>query len=274
MPLDSVQSVNSIYIDGFTGYLGSFAKSYFVNGQHPVYFGKRSDYQKISSSDISVVFLFSGLQSSLLPDLLDVHLYHPLSLIHHFSSHPTHFIYSSSGSVYGSELGSPASLETDPVRDHDHYSYAKILAENSIQELCEQNGHTLTILRLPPLVGPRPNTGVVHKMLSQYRLYNHIKIYGDGSSYRDFLSLSDLCSLLNYIVQYRVPGIFNISSPAHCSILQLATSIIGSTSPILFLPQSHNSLQQLHLNDDLIRSISSINANCASIKDIITYARG
>ena len=85
-------------------------------------------------------------------------------------------------------------------------------------------------------------------MLSSYSKKRIITVYSSGKSVRDFLHIDDFLSALNNIIKYDVKGIYNISSNATYSMMELANIVVEKNSEIIISDEKPNALEKLSLN--------------------------
>lgn len=126
------------------------------------------------------------------------------------------FIFASSGGAIQEKIESP-------------YGLSKFCAEEYIKMLCKD----YVILRFPNIYGPGSHS-VVEKFIN-----GPINIFGDGSSTRDYVHVSDLVLAIKEAVNWP-KGTYHLGSGKNVSVLELAKA---TGKPISFLPKVEGELQ-------------------------------
>ncbi|MGV1012103.1 MAG: NAD-dependent epimerase/dehydratase family protein [Flavobacterium sp.] len=133
---------------------------------------------------------------------------------------PKQFIFISSVSVYGQELGTDIS-EEHPLEAIDAYGLSKIEAEKTIKEWCEKYNVICTILRLPLLVGENPpgNLGSMLKAIKKGYYFN----VGGGKAKKSMVLAEDVARFIPIIAP--IGGIYNITDGVHPTFKELSSAI-------------------------------------------------
>lgn len=140
------------------------------------------------------------------------------------------FIFASSCAVYGESI--PPLKESDEINPVNLYGLSKLLIENSIIYYSKRYCFKYTILRYSNVYGPRQRgdleSGVISIFINQILNKNHLTIFGDGETTRDFIFISDVVRA--NILSIDKEGIFNIGTGKETTINELVNileEIIG-----------------------------------------------
>ena len=111
-----------------------------------------------------------------------------------------HFVHiSSGGSVYGN-LNSEIIDELSPTFPVNYYGLSCLTTENYLK-LSNLPETKITVLRISNPYGNKTifkrNQGIIDIMIKKIKNNELIEIWGDGSSVRDYIHISDVCSALN-----------------------------------------------------------------------------
>jgi nucleoside-diphosphate-sugar epimerase len=178
---------------------------------------KESSIQQLYSlPDLSFIFHLGGICSpkSCEEDprtAIDTNLGGTKAMIDLAKHYNANFVYPSSYYVYG--YSSAAGLrEEDTCRPYSVLGYTKCLAESMIQHAARSNELSATILRLFIVYGPGSSPSqfcsqVMHKVSTEDQL-----IFGDLSSVRDFVYVSDVVNALIKASEQQGYNIYNIGS--------------------------------------------------------------
>ena len=126
------------------------------------------------------------------------------------------FIFASSGGAIQEVIESP-------------YGMSKLCAEKYIDLLCED----YVILRFPNIYGPGSHS-VVEGFIN-----GPIRIYGDGTSTRDYVHVDDLVEAIAQSLEWK-KGLYSLGSEINTSILDLAQA---TGKPIEFVGKVKGELQ-------------------------------
>lgn len=145
------------------------------------------------------------------------------------SSKNKHFIFFSSGSVYG-EQDRPGQLfkEEDRLKPKSIYARAKTTAETMILDWSQQGLRT-AILRITNPYGflqtkERPQ-GVIPAICNAAEQKKPFTMWGDGAAVKDYLHMEDLCKAVEAAIRDRLEGIYNIASGQSVALLDLIEKI-------------------------------------------------
>jgi nucleoside-diphosphate-sugar epimerase len=134
---------------------------------------------------------------------------------------PKQFVFISSVSVYGQEIGT--NIKEEHVLDaQDPYGLSKLKAEEIIIKWCEDHNVVCTILRLPLLVGVNPpgNLGAMLRMIEKGYYFN----IGGGKAKKSMVLVDDVASFIPTVAA--IGGVFNLTDGFHPSFKELSLSII------------------------------------------------
>jgi nucleoside-diphosphate-sugar epimerase len=167
----------------------------------------KTDFEKKQFYDINVtgtINLLKGLKESGLPN---------------------QFVFISSVSVYGQEIGSCIN-ENHSLDAKDSYGLSKIKAEKVILDWCEENKVICTILRLPLLIGKNPpgNLGAMIKAINKGYYFN----IDGGKAKKSMVLARDVASFIDIVAP--VGGIYNLTDGIHPNFSQLSLAISNKKS--------------------------------------------
>lgn len=133
---------------------------------------------------------------------------------------PKQFVFISSVSVYGQEIGVNIT-EDHALLAKDPYGLSKIEAEQIVKNWCDNNQVVCTILRLPLLVGEKPpgNLGAMIKALNKGYYFN----IGGGMAKKSMVLAKDVASFVSVVAP--VGGIYNLTDGYHPSFGELSVAI-------------------------------------------------
>lgn len=147
------------------------------------------------------------------------------------------FIFISTIGVYGyeTEPGKPFT-EISPFNPHSYYAESKLEAESKLKVLCEQNGLSLVILRLPLVyhISAPANFGALVSAVKNRRMLPFARI----NNKRSLLSRANFnnCILSILASENEVQGAFLLSDPRSISTTEILKGIATSLNekPRLF----------------------------------------
>lgn len=167
---------------------------------------------------------------------------------------PKHIVFISTVAVYGKEQGEGID-EAYPLLGATPYAKSKIRAEEFLQTWCGKNNVTLTILRLPLIVGAKPpgNLGAMLRLMEK-GLYVGI---GSGLARKSMVLSEDVARFIPII--QKIGGIYNLTDGNHPTMLEVENAIakqIQKRKPIRLPDQV---LKMLARIGDLIGDRSPLN---------------
>jgi len=133
---------------------------------------------------------------------------------------PSKFIYISSISVYGCDMGHFIN-EDHPLLAKDVYGKSKIIAEQLIREWCKDHKVICTILRLPLIVGNNP-PGNLGKMINSIKNRYYFNI-ASGSARKSMVLASDVAKFLPEVA--KIGGTYNLTDGYNPSFYELSHMI-------------------------------------------------
>jgi nucleoside-diphosphate-sugar epimerase len=142
---------------------------------------------------------------------------------------PKQFVFISSVSVYGLQIGSNIS-ESNLLLATDPYGLSKIYAEALVTEWCEKNNVVCTILRLPLVVGKNP-PGNLGLMIKAIRGRYYFNIAG-GKARKSMVLAQDVVEFIPVVS--KIGGIYNLTDGYHPSFKEISDSL--SKKQVFSLP--------------------------------------
>ena len=143
-------------------------------------------------------------------------------------------VFSSSASVYGDAVEDPMS-ESHPFNNTTFYGATKIGDEAMVKAFYHRDGLNYVGLRYFNVYGPRQDykgayVAVIMKMLDSLERDEAPTVYGDGSQFYDFISVSD-CARANILAMAteEVDRFYNVCTGIGTSIVELAETLINLT---------------------------------------------
>ncbi len=160
-----------------------------------------------------------------------------------------HFLFlSSGGAIYG-ERKTPA-VETDSLHPPGWYAIGKAAAEDLISTIAKKNALACCILRPSNPYGfaysPEKPQGIAAAAVHAIETGHPMKLFGGGTSRKDFLHLDDFRAALLTAISKRVTGTFNICSGVSVPVNDLLTKIesaCGRKIPRTEFPAAHWDVQ-------------------------------
>lgn len=154
-----------------------------------------------------------------------------LELMQNFADRPLVYL-SSAGSLYTNSDSNRAALETDLLLPLSYHGAGKVAAESLISTWAHQYGSKAIIVRPTNVYGPgqtlRQGFGIIPTAMTAILTSTSLNVWGDGTSIRDYLFISDLVELLVTLPSYvHSPGVhtFNAASNVGTSINELLDEI-------------------------------------------------
>ncbi|MDO6584045.1 NAD-dependent epimerase/dehydratase family protein [Salipiger sp. 1_MG-2023] len=138
-----------------------------------------------------------------------------------------HMVYLSSAGVYGDTDQLPIP-EDAPLAAKSWYALQKMAVEQGLSFLAQRYGFRLTILRVANVYGAEtagPSFGVVTILLDALRSGKPFRLFGGGTSLRDYIHVSDFCALVERCCTVQVPGpvtVLNVGTGVGTSLADLA----------------------------------------------------
>ncbi|OOV18366.1 NAD(P)-dependent oxidoreductase [Flavobacterium sp. LM4] len=136
------------------------------------------------------------------------------------TSLPKQFIFISSVSVYGQEIGDNIN-EDHSLDAKDPYGVSKINAEKIILDWCEENKIICTILRLPLLIGKNPpgNLGAMIRAINEGYYFN----IDGGRAHKSMVLAEDVAAFIPKLAS--IDGVYNLTDGIHPNFYELSKAI-------------------------------------------------
>tara|TARA_B110000259_G_scaffold188254_1_gene245959 strand:+ start:5850 stop:6743 length:894 start_codon:yes stop_codon:yes gene_type:complete len=152
------------------------------------------------------------------------------------------FVYfSSGGAIYGNNSLIPFKESAIP-NPLSIYGKSKLKIEGFLLKEFQNHEEKLLILRPSNPYGPPQTNRVIHGIipsaLSLIKNKESLKIYGDGSAFKDFIHINDLVTIACNLSTKNNFGIYNIGSGKRMTINKLVSTlfkITNSSSDIIYL---------------------------------------
>jgi len=153
-----------------------------------------------------------------------------LDCLDNSNSFPKSFVYISSVSVYGLNIGNNID-ENTLLNAKDPYGKSKIQAENLVTKWCNEHNVICTILRLPLVVGSNP-PGNLGSMINGIKKGFYFNIAG-GVARKSMVLDSDVAK--HILKAAAVGGIYNLTDGYHPTIFELSNHLatqLGRRTPM------------------------------------------
>ncbi len=150
-------------------------------------------------------------------------------------------VFTSSLYAYGNK-GPLPSLENDPLEPYNDYGRSKKMGEEIFSRHAQEYGYQLVIARPYFIYGPKQFATGGYKSVITTNIERHnaglpLIVVGSGLQQMDFVYIDDCVIALESMLLPNVEGIFNISSQAAISILDVIKMInVNGKSSIEFVP--------------------------------------
>jgi UDP-glucose 4-epimerase len=140
-----------------------------------------------------------------------------------------HFVFASSGgAIYGDhpERPTPELMDAQPLSP---YGMSKQAFERYLNQYCERHGMRHVVLRFANAYGPRQLPGgeaaVIPIFLRELMMGGQARIFGDGSSTRDFVYIDDITEAFLRALKSDYRGTINIASGQETSVMTLLNTL-------------------------------------------------
>ena len=138
-------------------------------------------------------------------------------------------IVASSAAVYGESEADVKLTEKSKINPISPYGESKVMMENEIKKITENNDMDYVILRFFNIYGKSQSpeyAGVITKFLKKIEMNQSLEIFGDGMQTRDFISVKDVVNSIYHSIENGKNQIYNIGSGKPITIKQLAKLMI------------------------------------------------
>jgi UDP-glucuronate 4-epimerase len=138
------------------------------------------------------------------------------------------FVYASSSSVYGPDLGHPVG-EDHGRRPASPYGFSKLAAEDLIGLYVRERGVRTTILRYFTVYGPRQRPEMaLSRFISAAFRERPVEVFGDGEQKRDMTHVSDAVEAT--VAALDAPsGIYNVGGGTRTTVNEMIDAVRGVT---------------------------------------------
>ena len=144
-------------------------------------------------------------------------------------NHVKKLIVASSAAVYGEGLQNSKLVESSKINPISPYGESKVMMENEIKKITENNDMDYVILRFFNIYGKNQSpeyAGVITKFIKKIEMNQSLEIFGDGMQTRDFISVKDVVNSIYHSIENGKNQIYNIGSGKPITIKQLAKLMI------------------------------------------------
>ncbi|MFT5701018.1 MAG: UDP-glucose 4-epimerase [Desulforhopalus sp.] len=223
----------AILITGATGRLGTVLSAYFeVGGKNKVYRVSRKEqvgyysYNDLFENNIlQEIDVILHLAWSSVPKISEslvgnewiedipllIKLLKTISANNFKNIHLIFF--SSAGAIYSNSETKPAK-EEDTCTPANMYGWAKLHAEQLLQQYSQRFSLKTTILRITNIygIGSREGDqqGVIPYIIKAALEGKKMPIWGDGTARKDYIHIDDLSEVVDRVIQNKNEGLFNI----------------------------------------------------------------
>jgi len=252
--------LKKIAITGASGFIGSSVNDHFKSlGFKPIIYecdlssleDVKDTFSRHEKPD--VLIHLAGRFSQNYDDLIKNNLNSTLNILNALSSSKTHFIFSSTGAVYGNSGNSPVNEEYSS-NINTMYGLIKLWCEEAIIFYANNNELNYTILRFPSVYGRKNNKGIIFNWLNSIDKKNEIIINGSGKQRRSFLNVDDISLAIEKIINNGIYGTFNLSHHENFDLNELASLFkdIFSCKVVYRPADQNNNLDSMVLDSSLI----------------------
>jgi UDP-glucose 4-epimerase len=249
-----------IFITGGNGYLGSRLAVYLKNQGHEIIIGVRNSIEVLTWNvgmeilvldwenlaliekklkDVEVIFHTAGVNASNAQSNPEYALYFnglkTLELVNIAKkSGVSYFYYFSTAHIYGNPLEGKLTEKTCPKNYHP-YATSNIAGENAVLTANQPGVFNGIVLRISNTFGIPVHDKVdcwsllVNDLCRQAVKERKLVLKTDGKQYRDFISISSFCLLINELLQISnlqiYPPVFNVGSGMSISVYGMARRV-------------------------------------------------
>lgn len=148
------------------------------------------------------------------------------------------FVYVSSSSVYGGDLGGPVA-EDYPRRPASPYGMSKLAAEELVELYRRERGIPATVLRYFTVYGPRQRPEMaLARFLFAARKGRPVEVFGDGEQVRDMTYVLDAVEATVASLE-AAPGVYNVGGGTRATVnemLDIVQRVTGSEVEVRYGP--------------------------------------
>ncbi|MHA1451042.1 MAG: GDP-mannose 4,6-dehydratase, partial [Candidatus Hodarchaeales archaeon] len=106
---------------------------------------------------------------------------------------------------------------------------------------------------------PLGEAGVISIFLENIKQNRPLSVYGDGTTSRDYLNVTDLAELITFFADKKILGCYNISTGKETTLNDLIETILrvtGADPVINNLPLRHGEVRNICLSNQKVRDIT------------------
>lgn len=174
--------------------------------------------------------------------------------------------FSSGGTIYGNKHSVESNKETDLMEPISYYGLSKQIIENSILFEHRTSGLKYLILRPSNPYGPGQNIhghqGIIAVAIGKLLSGESMKIWGDGSSIRDYIYIKDLANIVVQLLKDDITNAtINIGSGTGYSvnhIISIINSITKSHLSVEYVKNREVDVSNIILDISLLKSLVKI----------------
>lgn len=128
------------------------------------------------------------------------------------------FVYASSSSVYGPDLGEPVG-EGYVRRPASPYGLSKLAAEEMVRMYGRERGLRAAVLRYFTVYGPRQRPEMaLSRFISAAFAGERVRVHGDGGQVRDMTFVSDAVEATVAAIEGGASGVYNVGGGTRVSV--------------------------------------------------------
>jgi len=193
--------------------------------------------------DVVVNLVARGDLASSVKDPISYHNYNVntnLNLLYLFSKHASkdsHYIFTSSGSVY-KDLERPL-IEEDELQPLSPYAATKLISEIYNNTFGIVYGFKVTNLRLFNVYGPRRERskycGVVTRFLTKVYKDEPVTVFGNNT--RDYIYVEDVINVMLKVIEKGITGTYNVGTGVgitNLKLLEIIEKVLGKRAKVIY----------------------------------------
>ncbi len=210
-------------------------------------------------SDIVIHLAQSSVPSPVFPkdgqDVFDVNIKSTLKLLEYAcKSEANHFIYFSSGAVYGKSHA--VVNENSTLKLNDFYASSKYISELLVNDYSEF--FKTTIFRLFfPYGESQQSFRLIPRLIAKVKNREHIRLEGTQGLYINPIHVQDVLNFILKTIQLQKAGLYNLAGPEILSIKMIAEKI-GSYLKINPIFETSDAASDEYLAGDIANLVTSL----------------
>ena len=136
-------------------------------------------------------------------------------------------VYFSSIAVYGEAVENTNITEETKISPTSLYGISRIAGEFAIKSAAEKSGLTLTVFRPCMIYGPGDRVFPYGPNLFLKCVLDDasVKIFGEGTNFRDYLNIHDLVKITGYFIENDLPGTYLLGAGQSRSFVEILDCI-------------------------------------------------